>query len=473
MFTANNYYLCTDIDKDGNYMIVASLPIVGNEDIIDGIRRRLPRTSIIPIGRTESIIDIISAVRNRGGRTGWDNVVSEGQPGGYGRDASLHLGPQSESGGDRQEAGGNNETQAETAEPEEGYGLNGEASADAAELAAYDAGRMSLAERAAQAVAAMSAKNRADVEARREAQRMDERNGTEVVRFIDFLRRGRLEQDESRYFHVGETGDILNEHGISGKITIGTFAVNSHHNEDADHLDENDWVEVIEKINEPVAIKEYGDKGNSYGIYTIVEKNGKNICVGVDVNSVGRDVNITNIRTAFARDIANALNERLVYPHSRTELETAIRELSLRHNREVYPEQPFDAANVGNNSDIDRENEENVSGEPEEGYGLNGEASADAAELAAYDAGRMSLAERAAQAVAAMSAKNRADVEARREAVKALGGNLQKLRQAMARQREYDKGTVDAIVRQARIMLEGGMLDGMTRGEVKKLLSKA
>ena len=95
----------------------------------------------------------------------------------------------------------------------------------------------------------------------------------------------------------------------------------------------------------------------------------------------------------------------------------------------------------------------------------------DAAELAAYDAGRMSLAERAAQAVAAMSAKNRADVEARREAVKALGGNLQKLRQAMARQREYDKGTVDAIVRQARIMLEGGMLDGMTRGEVKKLLS--
>ena len=174
------------------------------------------------------------------------------------------------------------------------------------------------------------------------------------------------------------------------------------------------------------------------------------------MNSVGRDVNITNIRTAFARDIANALNERLVYPHSRTELETAIRELSLRHNREVYPEQPFDAANVGNNSDIDRENEENVSGEPEEGYGLNGEASADAAELAAYDAGRMSLAERAAQAVAAMSAKNRADVEARREAVKALGGNLQKLRQAMARQREYDKGTVDAIVRQARIMLEGG-----------------
>ena len=193
------------------------------------------------------------------------------------------------------------------------------------------------------------------VDARDVAQSMDDNNGTEVVRFIDFLRRGRLEQGESRYFHVGETGDILNEYGISGKITIGTSAVNSHHKEDADHLDENDWVEVIEKINEPVAITEYGDRGNSYRIYTIVEKNGKNICVGVDVNSVGRDVNITNIRTAFARDIANALNERLVYPHSRTELETAIRELSLRHNREVYPEQPYDAANIRNNSEIAKE----------------------------------------------------------------------------------------------------------------------
>ena len=196
-------------------------------------------------------------------------------------------------------------------------------------------------------------------DARDAAQRMDENNGTELVRFVDFLRRGRLKQGESRYFHVGETGGILNEHGISGKITIGTSAVNSHHNEDADHLDENDWVEVIEKLNEPVAITEYGDRGNSYRIYTIVEKNGKNICVGVDVNSVGRDVNITNIRTAFARDIANALNERLVYPHSRTELETAIRELSLRHNREVYPEQPYDAANIRNNSET-QENDSNA-----------------------------------------------------------------------------------------------------------------
>ena len=135
VFTANNYYLCTDIDKDGNFKVRYAIPIEGNEDLIDEIRKRDSKESVLPISPSRSTAGIIAALESKRGRTGWDDVVSEGQPGGYGRDASLHLGPQSESGGDRQEAGGNNETQAETAEPEEGYGLNGEASADAAELA--------------------------------------------------------------------------------------------------------------------------------------------------------------------------------------------------------------------------------------------------------------------------------------------------------------------------------------------------
>ena len=178
------------------------------------------------------------------------------------------------------------------------------------------------------------------------AERMDKQNGTEVVRFVDFLNRGKLNENESRYFHVGETGKLLNRYGITGKITISSSAANSHHNEDSDHLSAVEWVKVFGKINEPIAITRYGEKTNSFRIYTVVEKNGKNVCVGLNVNSVGRNVKISNIKTGFARDIANALNEKLVYPVSRAELETAIRELSLRHNREVYPEQPYDAAKV-------------------------------------------------------------------------------------------------------------------------------
>ena len=57
----------------------------------------------------------------------------------------------------------------------------------------------------------------------------------------------------------------------------------------------------------------------------------------------------SNIKSGFVSSIAKAMNEKLVYPSSRTELETAIQELSLRHNREVYPEQPYNAANIVEN----------------------------------------------------------------------------------------------------------------------------
>ena len=57
------------------------------------------------------------------------------------------------------------------------------------------------------------------------------------------------------------------------------------------------------------------------------------------------DVTITNIQQ-HSHVISEYLNERLVYPRSRSELETAIRELSLRHNREGYPEQPYDDTNT-------------------------------------------------------------------------------------------------------------------------------
>lgn len=73
------------------------------------------------------------------------------------------------------------------------------------------------------------------------------------------------------------------------------------------------------------------------------------LCGVLDVNNVGRNLKISNIKSGFVSSIANAMNEKLVYPSSRTELETAIQELSLRHNREVYPEQPYNSANIVEN----------------------------------------------------------------------------------------------------------------------------
>ena len=68
---------------------------------------------------------------------------------------------------------------------------------------------------------------------------------------------------------------------------------------------------------------------------------------------------------------------------------------------------------------------------------------------------------------------NANNLQAKREAMKAIGGNLSKLRQAMARQKVYDKGTVKSVTDMAREMLKNGMLDKLSSYEAKRILSAA
>lgn len=68
---------------------------------------------------------------------------------------------------------------------------------------------------------------------------------------------------------------------------------------------------------------------------------------------------------------------------------------------------------------------------------------------------------------------NANNLQAKREAMKAIGGNLSKLRQAMARQKVYDKGTVKSVTDMAREMLQNGMLDKLSGYEAKRILSAA
>lgn len=91
-------------------------------------------------------------------------------------------------------------------------------------------------------------------------------------------------------------------------------------------------------------------------------------------------------------------------------------------------------------------------------------------EGAAYDAGRVTFEESVTGGLLKAASDNRAALGARVSAMRALGGNLSKLRQAMARQREYDRGTVDSIVRLARSVIDSGFFKGFTPYEVKRLM---
>ncbi|MBO4870924.1 MAG: hypothetical protein J5565_02940 [Muribaculaceae bacterium] len=68
--------------------------------------------------------------------------------------------------------------------------------------------------------------------------------------------------------------------------------------------------------------------------------------------------------------------------------------------------------------------------------------------------------------------ENRNNKDVRVQAMRAIGGNLNKLRQAMSKQREYDRGTVEQVTGFAKELIDNGLLDGMTDHEVKQMLTK-
>lgn len=69
------------------------------------------------------------------------------------------------------------------------------------------------------------------------------------------------------------------------------------------------------------------------------------------------------------------------------------------------------------------------------------------------------------------AAKNAGNLEKRDEAIRAIGGNLTKLHQAMARQREYDAETVKSITDLATTLMKNGMMDNVGQYEIKRVMS--
>lgn len=85
--------------------------------------------------------------------------------------------------------------------------------------------------------------------------------------------------------------------------------------------------------------------------------------------------------------------------------------------------------------------------------------------------GDMGLDETITQMKIAASQANADNWQAKQGAMKAIGGNLNKLRQAMARQREYDLSTVKSISDLAKVLLDNGLLDDLSKYETKRILS--
>lgn len=105
VFTANNYYLCDNIDEEnGTFDVLATLPIDGNEDYINK-RRKSTGLSIIPIKDGENVYDYASEVRSRGGRVSRNVLADARRSGRNGRNVSVDVRQSPNSSRDSESAG--------------------------------------------------------------------------------------------------------------------------------------------------------------------------------------------------------------------------------------------------------------------------------------------------------------------------------------------------------------------------------
>ena len=139
-----------------------------------------------------------------------------------------------------------------------------------------------------------------------------------------------------RAFHIANAGSLLEEYGIKGKFMVGDFTFARTHTDNEDHnLGVKEWVDVINNLNNPLAITSYKGLANQYRIYTYATINGKNICVGVNVSLQDGVINLSNIISAYGRDVNALLGKEkvnLLYPATIEELKRRISQVSTAHN---------------------------------------------------------------------------------------------------------------------------------------------
>ena len=165
--------------------------------------------------------------------------------------------------------------------------------------------------------------------------RFDTVNGTDVKGFFEFLRNDKKPLPGGpNVFHIANAGELLNKYGIKGNFIAGQFTFSATHTKDSDHqLGIKEWVDVINNLNSPLAITSYLGRENEYRIYTYAVIDGNSICLGVSVSKKDDSIELSNIITAFGRDVENLFKGEkiyLLYPETIDELKQNIDELKQK-----------------------------------------------------------------------------------------------------------------------------------------------
>lgn len=169
-------------------------------------------------------------------------------------------------------------------------------------------------------------------------------------------------------YDLAATPEWMKNVGISGeRFTLSFKNIKTHLGKDADHnLTAKEWHKLPSALKHPFLVTSYGNEDGKFRLYTTIKVGDKFAVVGVDVVRVNQGkgvpmLELNRIKTVFGRDRYVVENGERILAWDKNI--TPEQEALLRgHNYREYPTiQELSAANVGNNSETQAQNDENFS----------------------------------------------------------------------------------------------------------------
>lgn len=289
---------------------------------------------------------------------------------------------------------------------------------------------------------------------KREQQTANERFNNELTRYQNG------EMDKNEMLHLGRPQGVMRIFLPNLPIVMRQRVIKKGSEKKHD-VDVSAIMNMPQHLSSPIFVFQRSE--DTIGVLTDMrDRNGKNVCVAIElkrqIQQGAEYLEVNDVRSFHGREFKNivepiANNKTLKWVDKEKGL-AYLSSASQPVQQEIDKQVLDTATKVVKDFVNPKVSDENIADE-----GIM------------FRDGDMGLEETITKMKVEASQANADNWQAKQDAMRAIGGNLNKLRQAMARQREYDLSTVKSITDLAKVLLENGLLDDLSKYETKRILS--
>lgn len=288
----------------------------------------------------------------------------------------------------------------------------------------------------------------------REQQTANERFNHELTRYQNG------EMDKNEMLHLGRPQGVMRAFLPNLPIVMRQRVIKKG-SEKKHEVDVSAIMNMPQHLSSPIFVFQRSE--DTIGVLTDMrDRNGKNVCVAIElkrqIQQGAEYLEVNDVRSFHGREFKNivepiANNKTLKWVDKEKGL-TYLSSASQPVQQEIDKQVLDTATKVVKDLINPKVSDNNV-----------------ADEGVMFRDGDMGLEETITKMKVEASQANADNWQAKQDAMRAIGGNLNKLRQAMARQRAYDLWTVKSVTDLAQILLDNGLLDDMSKYEYNRILS--